>query len=170
MAKRKSPRRGLSKKKPAAALEMTRVKLLYGLSGIFTLAVAGLLLARPAPLSRDAASAALAARAEDPLEAALQPARGMDPSAWKRIVIERAESLGSASFHFAILPQNAGDQIAISSEWSRQVAFNDRPGELRVVLISPDAAASPQQEKSILHLVERLSDQLKMAPERIEWR
>lgn len=170
MAKRKSPRRGLSKKKASAALELTRVKLLYGLSGVFTLAVVGLLLGRPAPLSSQPVQPALAAQSDDPLDQALLPARGIDVAAWKQVVVERAESLGSASFHFAVLPQATGDQMAISAEWSRQVAFNDSPGQVRVVLISSDLASAAQQEKSIVHLVDRLTNQLNLRADQVVWR
>jgi hypothetical protein len=170
MAKRRSPRRGLSKKKPTITLELTRIKLLYGLSGVFTLAVAGLLLARPAPLPGDANMTALAAQSQDPLDSAIQPGRGLDTSAWKRITIERADSLGSASFHFAVLPQSSGDQIAISAEWSRQAVFSEAPGELRIMLISSNPDLNIQEEKTIQQLVQRLTSRLGLGREEVVWR
>jgi hypothetical protein len=171
MAKRKKVRRGLSKKKPPTLLELTRVKLLWGLSGVFTLAVAGLLLARPAPLTgATGAGAVLAARTQDPLDVAIAPDRGLDAGVWKRIVVARADSLGSASFHFAVLPQDSGDQLAISAEWSRQASFQGAPGELRVVLISPEVNQDPRDVRTITQLVERLTTRIGIASGAVSWK
>lgn len=170
MAKRKTKSRGLSKKKTSPTFELTRIKLLYGMSGVFTLAVAALLLARPAPLIGNSNGTPLAAQSQDSLDSAIQIDRGIDTSAWKTIVVDRTDSLGSASFHFAILPQDSGDQIAISSEWSRQTSFSGGPGELRIVLVTEDKARMPQDEKTIRLLVERLRDRLRITSADIVWR
>lgn len=170
MAKRKTKSRGLSKKKPSQTFELTRVKLLYGMSGVFTLAVAALLMARPAPLNGNPNGTPLAAQSQDQLDSAITIDRGIDTSIWKSIVVDRTDSFGSASFHFAILPQDSGDQIAISSEWSRQIGFGEAAGELRIVLVSADDTRSPQEEKTIRLLVERLRDRLRITSADVVWR
>lgn len=150
--------------------ELTRIKLLYGLSGVFTLAVAGLLLARPAPLTGGVeGNQMLAAQTQDPIDAAIAPERGVDRSAWKKIVVGRADSLGSAQFHFAVLPQPSGDQLAISSEWSRQASFPNAAGELRVLLISNDATQPLEEVRTIQTLVQRLSTRIGVEASKVEW-
>ena len=177
MAKRNPSDRNSGRTSAAASFELTRIKLLYCLSGVFTLCVAGLLLARPAPLSPPTyASAAQAyaagalAAATDPLDAVIWTDRGIDSSLWKRIVVERTDSLAQSSFHFAVLPQMSGDQIAISAEWGLQQDFEARSGELRIVLVSADPTLEPAREKTVRLLVERLRDRLRMNSADVCWR
>lgn len=173
MATRKRTTRTASrkKKKTANSFELTRLKLLYGLSGAFTMCVAGLLVARPAPLRADRNDpSVLAAQNADPLDSAIGIDRGIDPSVWNKITVERADSLSSASFHFAVLPQPSGDQIAIGAEWNRQADFAGARGELKVALVSPDASRAPGDEKTIRLLVSRLANRLRMNESAIEWR
>ncbi len=170
MATRSRKTRISKKKRNSNAFELTRLKLLYGLSGAFTLCVAGLLLARPAPLAGTQNPSALAAQSQDPLDSAIQADRGIDPAAWRTIAIERCDSLVGSVFHFAILPQSSGDQIAISAEWSRQVSFSSSPGELRIALISADPAIRPEEEKTIRLLVDRLRNRLRIEESSVVWR
>lgn len=157
--------------KKSDRFELTRVKLLYGLSGAFTLCVMGLLLARPAPLSASQSGpAALAAQTRDPLDSAIGTDRSIEMATWDRIVIDRSDALATATFHFAVLPQASGDQIAISAEWSRQTAFSSAPGDLLITLVSPDPSHRPHEEKTIRSLVERLSSRLRIGESAVVWR
>lgn len=170
MAQRKRKVRR-STKKHANRFELTRLNLLYGLSGAFTLCVVGLLIARPAPLSAsETGLSVLAAQTQDPLDSAIGTDQSIEMARWQRIVIDRSDSLATAAFHFAVLPQPSGDQIAISAEWSRQASLSTPPGDLVITLVSADPAHRPQDEKTIRSLVGRLSSRLRIAESAIIWR
>ena len=154
--------------KTTSKSDLTRIKLLYGLSGVFTICVLGLLVARPAPLVGAGSGSPALSAAQDAVDTAIGTDRGIDTKLWKRIVIGRTNSL-SSSFHFAVLPRDSGDQIAISTEWSKQTDFADRPGDLRIMLVSTDPAQEPAKEITVKRLVERLQGRLRIDAPDILW-
>ena len=173
-----------SKAKTAAdALRGRRLSLLYGLTGLFGVVVSGLILARPNPLqARESALApdvvllaATDSRTADPLDAALRTGNSVTPGKWTGVTVLRLTTTQAraAHAHFKVVLRNtAGEstQVVVGSEWLQQVATpNDPSGTFVLVVVVDDHEREVRGDATVVALVDRLCQRLRIAPQAVRW-